>query len=891
MADLTQDAMPNSTPSPQPPPALPEGTIHIKVRTPHGSLAASVSASTFSLGAVPVTSTIGALRHNIQQTLPTNPAPPRQRLLYAGRSLYDDAETVQDALNIRRSPEQREYVIHLVVRGEAGAGETTESPIPQGSQITSGAQQVHQNAMQQHQQLHQRLHQQHVAQAQQAPLSPFTWAGMQGAGMPTQGPMGMGLAQQQQQHGVGFDPATFQRLQMQQAHLNQGRPAAPQTPQPNGTNDGNASSTEPAAIPLPPSGPTSRNAQSPQPQGDAQTQPQSQPQQPGTPIQPQHPTQPGQHQHQHHHMNGNFRAELHGPNGERWEFQQQTFNLPHPQHPGHGSAYVMSNHGPAAQPQQGQGMQAHAARPFAAPPHFGPPGWAPGMPAIPGIPQINIPHIQMPQIGVPMQAQWPPQQWNQQRMTPTNPNTAGARTPTGPSALDRARSNMAEMRRMLDDLRNPAQNPGAPETVDVQSDTSRLIGQIEQRMRDVEGYIDPLGLGAGINARNAGDANTTTARSTNPAGTGAPRVNPATLLSQRLRPEPDAFWSALASPQQQTNPTNPQDVTAYLLSSPNGPQAILYSPQHGTYTSTIQPTPTRTTQQPTQQTQQPGEAQPDPAAREAAHRFIQDVAAQRLAGAQAIAAGRDPALQEPLAPLQPFMAHFWLLLRILIFSYFLLGSDMSYAKMLMLAGIGFAFWAFRLGILGNEEIMNQARRWWAGVVGLPERPREQAAGQNGQQPPQLEQRQDQAAVAGQAGAAQPAEAQQQRAQQRMPTPEEVAQRLINENGDQNRGWLREQIRPVERAVALFVASLWPGIGEAHVRAQRELREQEERRAAEAEVEARRRAEGERGAQEKKDGESSTRDVQTENAGESSEKEQTSLGGSSAVEGGEAAARE
>jgi hypothetical protein len=41
---------------------------------------------------------------------------------------------------------------------------------------------------------------------------------------------------------------------------------------------------------------------------------------------------------------------------------------------------------------------------------------------------------------------------------------------------------------------------------------------------------------------------------------------------------------------------------------------------------------------------------------------------------------------------------------------------------------------------------------------------------------------------------------------------------------------------------LFVASLWPGIGEAHVRAQRELREQEERRAAEAEVEARRRAE-------------------------------------------------
>ena len=196
--------------------------------------------------------------------------------------------------------------------------------------------------------------------------------------------------------------------------------------------------------------------------------------------------------------------------------------------------------------------------------------------------------------------------------------------------------------------------------------------------------------------------------------------------------------------------------------------------------------------------------------------------------------------------------------------------------MLMLVGIGLTFWAFRLGVLGNEEIMNQARRWWQGVVGLPERPREQAGGQ---------QPQGQAAPVGQAGAAPPAEVQQQRGQQRMPTPEEVAQRLLDENADQNRGWLREQIRPVERAVALFVASLWPGIGEAHVRAQRELREQEERRAAEAEVEARRRAEERRAGQEKKDG------AQTEQAAESGENEHTSLGGSSGVEGENSAAPE
>ncbi len=877
MADHPQDAVPNSTPSPQPPPDLPEGTIHLKVKTPHGSLSASIAASTFSLGAVPVTSTIGAIRQQIQQTLPTNPAPLQQRLLYAGRVLHDDAETVQDALNIRRSPEQREYVIHLVVRGEAG--ESTEPParpVSQVAQVASGSNPLQQNAMQQHHQIHQRLHQQHVAQAQaqaqQAAFSPFTWAGMQGSGMPMQGPMGMGLAQQQQ-HGVGFDPATLQRLQMQQAQMQQGHPAATQTPLVNGTNNRNVTPPPPESIPLPPSGPSTRDASSPLPQADAQPQSQNGPQR------PEGPTQPGQHHHQH--VNGNFRAELRGPNGERWEFQQHTFQLPHPQHPGHGSAYVMTNHGPPAQPQQMQpGMQAHAARPMPPPPHFAPPGWAPGMPAIPGIPQINIPHIQMPQIGIPMQGQWPPQQFHQPRMAGTDANAAGPRAPTGPSALDRARSNMAEMRRMLDDLRSTTQQLGAAAgTSQTQSDTARRIGEIEQRMRDVESYIDPLGFGVGGNARNAGDANTNTARSTTPAGINAQR-NRMRLPLERLGLEQRALWSSAAAPQPATNS---QDVTAYLLSSPNGPQAILYSPQHGAYTSSIQPTPTRTQPQPTQQAQhqQPDQVHIDPAAREAAHRFIQDVAAQRLAGAQAMAAGRDPALQEPLAPLQPLIAHFWLLLRVLIFAYFLLGSDMSYTKMLMLAGVGLAFWAFRLGVLGNPEIMNQARRWWDGVVGLPERAREQpGAGQDGQQ-------QDEVALAGQAGAAQPAEA--QHGQQRMPTPEQVAQRLLNENAEQNRGWLREQIRPVERAVALFVASLWPGIGEAHVRAQRELREQEERRAAEAEVEARRRAEEERGAEEKKDGASSMAGVQAEKVEDGGEKEQTSVGESSAVEGGDAPA--
>ncbi|KAK4899618.1 hypothetical protein LTR27_002884 [Elasticomyces elasticus] len=53
----------------------------------------------------------------------------------------------------------------------------------------------------------------------------------------------------------------------------------------------------------------------------------------------------------------------------------------------------------------------------------------------------------------------------------------------------------------------------------------------------------------------------------------------------------------------------------------------------------------------------------------------------------------------------------------------------------------------------------------------------------------------------------------------MPTPEEVARRLIDERRNGRQQQWREFVRPVERAVALFVASLWPGIGEAHVRDQ------------------------------------------------------------------------
>jgi hemolysin activation/secretion protein len=68
------------------------------------------------------------------------------------------------------------------------------------------------------------------------------------------------------------------------------------------------------------------------------------------------------------------------------------------------------------------------------------------------------------------------------------------------------------------------------------------------------------------------------------------------------------------------------------------------------------------------------------------------------------------------------------------------------------------------------------------------------------------------------------------------TPEEAAARIIagrqNNQDGQPRFW-RDALYRVEQSIALFLASLIPGVGERHVRAREEQRREEERRRAEA----------------------------------------------------------
>ncbi|KAF2469736.1 uncharacterized protein BDR25DRAFT_355993 [Lindgomyces ingoldianus] len=66
------------------------------------------------------------------------------------------------------------------------------------------------------------------------------------------------------------------------------------------------------------------------------------------------------------------------------------------------------------------------------------------------------------------------------------------------------------------------------------------------------------------------------------------------------------------------------------------------------------------------------------------------------------------------------------------------------------------------------------------------------------------------------------------------TPESVAQRLVERHNEERFAWIRRVVGSTERAFALFIASLWPGIGERMVQAQEE-RVRAEREAAEREA--------------------------------------------------------
>jgi hypothetical protein len=330
-------------------------------------------------------------------------------------------------------------------------------------------------------------------------------------------------------------------------------------------------------------------------------------------------------------------------------------------------------------------------------------------------------------------------------------------------------------------------------------------------------------------------------------------------LTQSTSPSPSPAAAsdplvAMASAATRTLPSDaPQEL--FLLSSPQGPVGVLFD-QRGTYTTapftsslpsqtfvdrfnqnrqliaglgqqimqsshnlhtqlgSVQPAPT----------QQAGMAQTaqQPNNEELAQQAIQNYLQNRNEWQEPAAADR-PQPANPEAPAENdrvvnVAGHLWLIFKLACFVYIFAGGGGWY-RPLMLGSIAIIVYIVQLGVF--EAQFNVVRRHFEALLPNAERiaqGRDANQHQNQANGPET---------------------------RRNVTPEEAARRLLLQQRNNQFGWVRESMRTLERGVALFVASLWPGIGERMVHAQEE-RERLERVAAseerERQEEERRRAE-------------------------------------------------
>ncbi|KAL6707464.1 hypothetical protein ACN47E_004034 [Coniothyrium glycines] len=267
-------------------------------------------------------------------------------------------------------------------------------------------------------------------------------------------------------------------------------------------------------------------------------------------------------------------------------------------------------------------------------------------------------------------------------------------------------------------------------------------------------------------------------------------------------------------------PTMPSDTPAelFILSSPQGPVGILFDPR-GSYTTApmvstlpfqtfssqfaqnrqliaglgqqmaqgsgqlhnqlanIQPTPTPT-QQPGTGGQGTNETQNQPELQN------QQQPPQQAANGNA----NPPAAEHRMVNIA---GHLWLIIKLACFVYFFAGGGGLY-RPIMLGTVAAVVYLAQIGIFDNQ--FNQVRHHFEALLPV-------------------------GALADRIVQPRDANAQQQRAGGL--TPAQAAQRLLQRQQDERFGWAREGMRTLERSFALFVASLWPGIGERMVHAQEE----------------------------------------------------------------------
>jgi hypothetical protein len=167
----------------------------------------------------------------------------------------------------------------------------------------------------------------------------------------------------------------------------------------------------------------------------------------------------------------------------------------------------------------------------------------------------------------------------------------------------------------------------------------------------------------------------------------------------------------------------------------------------------------------------------------------------------------NPGLAPLIAALWP---HIWLIIRLVAFAWWFSYTNPSWERWLSLVFGILVILAINTGIFNGivDNAFHPVREQLEGLLPIGDRDRQQ---QEQQQQQQQQQQQNQGAD--------PVD------------PAQTAARLVAERRMQNGAWLRDQLRRIERAGILFLASFAPGVAERHIQ-QIEERERAERRAAE-----------------------------------------------------------
>ncbi|KAK8067089.1 ubiquitin family protein [Apiospora hydei] len=324
-------------------------------------------------------------------------------------------------------------------------------------------------------------------------------------------------------------------------------------------------------------------------------------------------------------------------------------------------------------------------------------------------------------------------------------------------------------------------------------------------------------------------------------------------------------FSVLNNPPQAPGTSSSPEV--FILSSPEGPRALLFNGSHGTYVTPQQPqvpfvNRAFAQQMPLQPVQFPimGPQPFAPAPQRAPMGGIwaptpAENAAFQLRNQQQQQHHRQPHQQQGHAPVQApaphglpnppqiqlppghgvghphanvqiraialgqIWPHIWMILRLILFIWWFTSPTSSWSRWFTVITIAVTLFLFNAGLLNPlaEQAWVPMRRHLENLMPLADN-----HGRN----PVARRRNGRAENAN--GGQQPT------------TPAETAERLVQERRQANANWFMNQVRRLERASILFLASIAPGVAERHIanveaeaRAERQRQEAAEATAAEA----------------------------------------------------------